>query len=574
MMRVDPFVRRIRRDIAAARDEPFAAWAELFREDRQGFDRALEAAMAGQDPSKQMAALKVLHRNGELRAKAARWLWTLLLTEDRPLEALEILEAHAHAHQLNPAFWRDQALALACTGLAWEAKRAADRGLGRDPGERMQELHRRILELRTLEARAHEFNEWEPFRRLAEVELGFGLHERAERTLQIAGRSLILAKAQIGPLSEMAAEILSLTTPDRAADFLSGIRTLFRPSDRRLIERFLAAPQVEPDEACAGAGREALCVMALASMALGRREDAILRLARLAELPADAGARLVLAREVTRDVLGRYGFELGAARAGRKIFDVFPFYNELRMLDLRLHEMADWVDQFVIVESAQTFTGRPKPLVFALHRERYAQFADKILHVVVDDYPPYIDSAWAREFHQRNMGLNALSGRCAADDLVLITDVDEVVAREALAGFDGEFASLRMEQSRYFLNYRRIIAAGEQQPGLTSVWKARYLTTMGLSYARAALPHVPGRAKIFDAGWHFSSAADAGAIGEKMKDISHQEFAGHGVDHFGPLFEAIRSGGEPEPGWRRVDVDESFPAYVRRNRAELGDLIL
>ena len=73
-----------------------------------------------------------------------------------------------------------------------------------------------------------------------------------------------------------------------------------------------------------------------------------------------------------------------AGRTGRGvIYDCFTFFNELDLLDIRLHELASTVDVFVLAEAPLTFQGQPKPLVFQEHRNRYRTYLDKIRHVVV-----------------------------------------------------------------------------------------------------------------------------------------------------------------------------------------------
>lgn len=52
----------------------------------------------------------------------------------------------------------------------------------------------------------------------------------------------------------------------------------------------------------------------------------------------------------------------------RRAYDCFIFWKELDLLDLRLHELADAVDYFVLAEATHTFSGHPKPLHFAQHR--------------------------------------------------------------------------------------------------------------------------------------------------------------------------------------------------------------
>ena len=84
-----------------------------------------------------------------------------------------------------------------------------------------------------------------------------------------------------------------------------------------------------------------------------------------------------------------------------KIYDCFPFYNELDLLDLRLATLYDHVDHFVLVECTTTFQSQPKELYFENNKTRYAQYMDKIIHVVVDDAPGDPD-AWVNDIFQRN----------------------------------------------------------------------------------------------------------------------------------------------------------------------------
>ena len=47
-----------------------------------------------------------------------------------------------------------------------------------------------------------------------------------------------------------------------------------------------------------------------------------------------------------------------------KIYDCFTFFNELELLDLRLKELYNYVDYFVLVEATLTHTGKTKDLIF------------------------------------------------------------------------------------------------------------------------------------------------------------------------------------------------------------------
>jgi hypothetical protein len=107
------------------------------------------------------------------------------------------------------------------------------------------------------------------------------------------------------------------------------------------------------------------------------------------------------------------------------IYDCFPFFNELELLEVRLHELDGLVDKFVLVEATKTFPGHPKPLHFADNRERFSAFADKIIHVVVEDMPGGDGPRdhWVRDRFQRNaIGRGLLN--CQPDDVIMVSDMD------------------------------------------------------------------------------------------------------------------------------------------------------
>jgi len=90
------------------------------------------------------------------------------------------------------------------------------------------------------------------------------------------------------------------------------------------------------------------------------------------------------------------------------------------------------VDRFVLVEARKTFQGTDKPLYFEDNKALFAPYLAKIEHIIVD-FPPEIDylrpaksPAWAREYFQRDQIAQGLT-TASPDDLILISDVDEIV---------------------------------------------------------------------------------------------------------------------------------------------------
>ena len=83
---------------------------------------------------------------------------------------------------------------------------------------------------------------------------------------------------------------------------------------------------------------------------------------------------------------------------------------------MRLNEMYDHVDKFVIVEATETFRGKPKPLFFAENRHLFEKFADKIIHIVVTERIT-TDNPWKRERFQRKQIMQGLK-KCHKNDLL------------------------------------------------------------------------------------------------------------------------------------------------------------
>lgn len=66
-----------------------------------------------------------------------------------------------------------------------------------------------------------------------------------------------------------------------------------------------------------------------------------------------------------------------------KIYDCFTFFNELDLLELRLAELYNYVDYFVIVEADKTHSGKPKEFILEKNFSRYARWRNKIIHLKV-----------------------------------------------------------------------------------------------------------------------------------------------------------------------------------------------
>jgi beta-1,4-mannosyl-glycoprotein beta-1,4-N-acetylglucosaminyltransferase len=155
---------------------------------------------------------------------------------------------------------------------------------------------------------------------------------------------------------------------------------------------------------------------------------------------------------------------------GPRLYDCFTFFDELDLLEIRLNELYDVVDRFVLVEASSTFQGVPKPLIFEQNKARFARWIDKIKHVVCDfpDPMPRLSSksrkkqgeraiAWDREYYQRNQILRGLAD-ARPDDVIMVSDVDEIPSRAVMTRimtdklYEGAVINLFMPYYRFYLN--------------------------------------------------------------------------------------------------------------------------
>lgn len=208
-----------------------------------------------------------------------------------------------------------------------------------------------------------------------------------------------------------------------------------------------------------------------------------------------------------------------------KIYDCFTFYNELDLLEARLELLSDVVDTFIIVEATQTFTGQSKPLFYKENKARFARWASKIVHVVVDDMPDTSDP-WQRETHQRNEILTGLFPlEKSTHDVVLISDVDEIPDPATLPREIEQNTVIALDQEFYYYSprfrhkapWRKALATTAAMLGR---WNPQELRSMLIR--DTPVQGVTGR--VVTCGWHLSYFGNIRAIQTKIRAFSHQEY--------------------------------------------------
>lgn len=213
-----------------------------------------------------------------------------------------------------------------------------------------------------------------------------------------------------------------------------------------------------------------------------------------------------------------------------KIYDCFPFYNELDLLELRLQELYDHVDHFVLVEGSTTFTNRPKPFYFEENRDRYQKYLDKIIHVKVTDMPGSSD-AWVNDIFQRNC-INRGIVDAQDDDIIMVSDLDEIIRPSVVDQMrqdsDVTIWGLRMPLFNFKFNYMLVTA------DLYNVWgmacrKSAMVPADELRAQRFSLQSFPygyheqGVRVVEHAGWQFTYLGDTDFARNKIQSFAHTE---------------------------------------------------
>ncbi len=243
------------------------------------------------------------------------------------------------------------------------------------------------------------------------------------------------------------------------------------------------------------------------------------------------------------------------------IYDCFPFFNELELLEIRLNELYDHVDKFVIVEATTTFRGDRKPLYFKKNKHLFEKFNDKIIHIVVSDRP-YQD-CWQADFYQRDQIIRGLID-CQPDDIIIISDADEIVRPSTIQKIVDELQNKKvpavkcpLEYYFYFFNtwYNR---PGNENNTVATTY--RYLRTTSPNQIRwAQRRNDLGFSIIPNAGWHFSYMGGIERVAYKKSSFAHSEFDYPEYKSWNYIINDLRING------KIVVIDETFPKSILAN---------
>lgn len=262
-----------------------------------------------------------------------------------------------------------------------------------------------------------------------------------------------------------------------------------------------------------------------------------------------------------------------------KVYDAFTFFNELELLEVRLNELDSVVDRFVICEATKTHQGDPKPLYFQENMHKFEPFLHKITHII-DEFPDDMETGggpsfpsgmnWARERHQREALMRGLEG-CKDNDIIIVSDGDEIARAETIKDYKPEMGLMRLEQQLYY--YYLNCYGGEWRE--SKILPYGLLKQMGPCNVRYSLHTIGTHGEpLWNAGWHFSFLGGTERVKQKILSYSHGEYNRPGI--LEKVEERIAKGedvfGREEFNYKVVELNGEHPIYVQRNAERFREL--
>ena len=269
-----------------------------------------------------------------------------------------------------------------------------------------------------------------------------------------------------------------------------------------------------------------------------------------------------------------------------KIIDCFMYFDEDLILEIRLNTLNNFVDKFILCEATKDHAGNERALRF--NKDHFPNFKDKIEYIVVNDMPSKVKSLkknWHESHVRDQFQRNALQRGIAKyepDDLVMISDIDEIPDPQKIKEFDTKNKYACFLQKNFQSKINLLNVTDEHWVG-TKICQKKYLKSP--QWLRNIKIKKQPFWKIFsdkqpqlikNGGWHFSFLKSPESIKRKINSFAHQEFNIPKFNNIQEIEKKIARGEdlfERNINYKIIDLDDSFPNYILDNRNKFRNWI-
>lgn len=208
-----------------------------------------------------------------------------------------------------------------------------------------------------------------------------------------------------------------------------------------------------------------------------------------------------------------------------KLVDCFMYFNEKDITYLRIKELYDTVDYFVINEATKTHQGQEKELSF-WKDDRLQEFKDKIIYSSIE-LDGRFDALMVKFFPDSNIGSKEHEQRIRLfdqietlnldnSDTIMISDCDEIPNKNVFQQMV-KYPIVALNQM-FFVHYIDIYANKNVTGTIACKYEGiKHLNTlcfgMGLQLLRRDKDFMP---RIENGGWHYSYMGGAKSVSQKV----------------------------------------------------------
>jgi len=256
-----------------------------------------------------------------------------------------------------------------------------------------------------------------------------------------------------------------------------------------------------------------------------------------------------------------------------KIFDCFPFFNELDLLEIRLNELNEIVDYFVIVEGENTWQNNLKISHYLTNIDKFQKFKDKIILITVPA-SKFNNDAWHNERISWNSISEALVNNATDSDLIMISALDEIPSAESIKEISNNYTSpcsVKMHLFYYFLNTKFKFIERDFWPG-TYITK---FSELNISDIFKYIATNRWEVNSIGYGWHFSFLGNHQTVYEKVHSYSHSEFNHFTENHYKQRIETLSDpfNRDGEVRYEETIGLDKLPIYVQSNLTKYSKYI-
>ena len=231
------------------------------------------------------------------------------------------------------------------------------------------------------------------------------------------------------------------------------------------------------------------------------------------------------------------------------------YFDEDLLLDLRLHSLDKFVKKFVITEATYTHNGTKKKLNFDI--KKFKKFENKINYIIVDNQPKnildlsdkdtkeergekLILNGMARDYFQRENLFQGI-GEASSDDLILISDLDEIPNLSKL-DFNSIKNNIIIFEQKMFYYKLNLFYKDYKWQGTKGVRRKNFISPQwlrnikGKKYPSWRIDILFSKKKysnllyIKDGGWHFTCLRTPEELEKKLLNFAHHyEFEESGL---------------------------------------------